>query len=70
MKLPKIAIDNYQFTIMIFILMVIAGLTSYLTMPRTENPIIYMPGASVVIIYPGANPNDLEQLIAIPIQES
>jgi len=70
MKLPKIAIDNYQFTIMIFILLVIAGLTSYLTMPRTENPIIFMPGASVVVIYPGANPNDLEQLIAIPVEEA
>ena len=70
MKLPKYAIDNYQFTIMIFILLVIAGLTSYFTMPRTENPIIFMPGASVVVIYPGANPNDLEQLIAIPIEEA
>ncbi len=70
MKLPKYAIDNYQFTIMIFILLVIAGLTSYVTMPRTENPIIFMPGASVVVIYPGANPNDLEQLIAIPIEEA
>jgi multidrug efflux pump subunit AcrB len=70
MKLPKYAIDNYQFTIMIFILLVIAGLTSYFTMPRTENPTIFMPGASVVVIYPGASPNDLEQLIAIPIEEA
>ncbi|HJX71905.1 MAG TPA: efflux RND transporter permease subunit [Bacteroidales bacterium] len=70
MKLPKYAIDNYQFTIMIFILLVIAGLTSYLTMPRTENPTIYMPGGSVVVIYPGASPNDLEQLVAIPIEEA
>ena len=70
MKLPKYAIDNYQFTIMIFILLVIAGLTSYVTMPRTENPTIFMPGGSVVVIYPGASPNDLEQLVAIPIEEA
>ena len=70
MKLPKYAIDNYQFTVMVFFLLVIAGITSYVTMPRTENPVIYMPGGSVVVIYPGASPADLEQLVAIPIEEA
>jgi multidrug efflux pump subunit AcrB len=70
MKLPRIAIDNYQFTIMIFIMLAFAGIVSYLKMPRTENPSIQVPGASVIVIYPGANPKDLEELIAIPLEEA
>ncbi len=70
MKLPKLAIENSQFTVMVFLLLVIVGVNSYFTMPRTENPSIFMPGASIVVIYPGASPNDLEQLVAIPIEEA
>ena len=70
MKLPKLAIDNPQFTIIVFILLVLAGFISYLTMPRTENPSISGPGSSVVVIYPGTSPGDLEQLVAIPLEEA
>jgi multidrug efflux pump subunit AcrB len=70
MKLPKLAIDNPQFTLMVFVLLVMSGVSSYMTMPRTENPSIYAPGASVVIIYPGASPADIEQLVAIPVEEA
>ena len=35
-----------------------------------ENPTIFVPGASIVVIYPGASPNDLEQLVAVPIEEA
>ncbi len=70
MKLPSLAIDNPQFTIIIFVLLVLSGIGSYMTMPRTENPSIYAPGASVVIIYPGASPADIEQLVTIPVEEA
>ncbi|MFH2096579.1 MAG: efflux RND transporter permease subunit [Bacteroidota bacterium] len=70
MKLPKLSLDNYQFTVIVFLLLTIFGLTSYLNMPRTENPTVYIPGASVIVIYPGANPMDMEQLIASPIEEA
>jgi multidrug efflux pump subunit AcrB len=70
MRLPKLAIDNTQFTIVVFILLILAGIGSYFTMPRTENPSIYAPGATIVVIYPGASPGDIEQLIAIPIEEA
>ena len=69
MKLPKIAISNYQFTIIVFILITIAGLNSYLNMPRMENPEMKIPGASVVVIYPGTNPVDMEQLVVTPIED-
>ena len=70
MRLPKLAIQNYNFTIVLFILLLIIGLSSFLNMPRMENPAIYIPGASVTVIYPGASPNDLEKLVAMPIEEA
>jgi multidrug efflux pump subunit AcrB len=70
MKLPEISINNYQFTIVVFALLIIMGVSSFLTMPRTEDPPLQLPGASVIIIYPGGNPPDLEQLIATPVEEA
>jgi len=70
MKLSDLAIKNYQFTIVVFLLLTLFGLMAYFTMPQTENPSIVIPGASIVAVYPGASPEDLEQLIAQPIEES
>ena len=70
MRLPKLAIDNYQFTVVILLLLVISGIVSFFTMPRSEDPPVAKPGASVVVIYPGANPADLEQLIVDPLEEA
>ena len=70
MKLPKFAIENHQFTIMLFVILGFAGIISFFRMPRTENPDIHIPGATVVVIYPGGSPKDLEELVAIPIEES
>ena len=39
-------------------------------MPRTENPEIFIPGATVVVIYPGTSPVDLEELVATPVEDA
>ncbi|MFA8298969.1 MAG: efflux RND transporter permease subunit [Hyphomicrobiales bacterium] len=69
MKLPKYAVDNIQFTTIIFIVLLILGLNSFFSMPRTEDPPVNGNACTVVVIYPGANPKDLEQLIADPIED-
>jgi len=70
MKLPKLAIENYQFTIIMIALLTIAGVISFLTMPRSEDPQVAPAGSSVIVIYPGASPEDMERLIVDPIEES
>jgi len=69
MRLPKLAIENHQFTIIMILLLVLSGIVSFITMPRSEDPQVAKSGASVVVIYPGANPADLEQLIIDPVEE-
>ena len=68
-NLPKFSIDNYQFILILFIVALVLGVNSFLTMPRTENPPIVTPGALVTVIYPGANPRDMEELVVSLIEE-
>ena len=70
MRLPKLAIENHQFTNVIIVLLVLFGLVSFITMPRSEDPQVSPAGSSVIVIYPGANPTDVEELIVEPIEES
>jgi multidrug efflux pump subunit AcrB len=70
MRLPRLAIDNYQFTLLVFVLLAVAGINSFVTMPRTEDPPVNIPGASVIVIYPGASPVDLEELVVTPIEDA
>jgi len=69
MRLPRIAIENHQFTIVLVILLVLMGVVSFITMPRSEDPQISPAGSSVIVIYPGANPADMEELAIEPIEE-
>jgi multidrug efflux pump subunit AcrB len=68
MRLPKLAMENHQFTLIMILLLVLSGIVSFITMPRSEDPQVAKSGSSVVVIYPGANPADLEQLIVDPIE--
>ena len=70
MNLPKFAIKNHQFTIVIIFLLVLSGIVSFINMPKSEDPTVQPPGCSVIVIYPGANPNDLEQLVVNPLEEA
>ncbi len=69
MRLPKLALDNHQFTSVLIILLVMFGLVSFVTMPRSEDPLVSPAGSSIIVIYPGATPADMEELIVDPIEE-
>ncbi len=68
-NLPKFSIDNYQFVIIVFIVLLLWGVNAFNTMPRTEDPPIAVPGAIITVIYPGATPNDMEELVIDKIEE-
>lgn len=68
MRLPKFAIDNFQFILMLVLLGVLFGTLSYLNMPRTEDPNIKVPIFPIVAVYPGASPTDIEDLVVEPIE--
>jgi len=70
MKLPEIAINNKQFSIILFLLVLAIGFNSYFNMPRTEDPPITIPGAVIKVVYPGASPKDMEELVIEPMEDA
>lgn len=69
MKLPEFAVKNYQFTLVVFIAVLALGIYSLFTMPRSEDPETHPPQFSVVVVYPGTNPKDMEQLVVDPMEK-
>lgn len=69
MKLPAIAIDNHQFTLIVVALLTLLGVLSFQTMPRSEDPQFELPMIIVSAIYPGTSPLDMEKLVTDPIEE-
>lgn len=68
MGLIKYPIKNYQFTFIVVLMVVAIGVSSILTMPRAEDPEMRPPNFPVVVVYPGTNPKDMEQLVVKPIE--
>ena len=69
MKIIDFSVKNWQFTIVVFFMMVAVGLSSWFSIPRGEDPAFPIPGYQVIAIYPGATPSDLEELVVDPIEE-
>ena len=69
MRISDFAVKNYQFTLVIFLMTVAVGLTTFFNMPRSEDPVIESPQFPVIVIYPGASPEDMEELVVDPMEE-
>lgn len=69
MKISEFSVKNYQFTLIIFALVVGLGLNSLFNMPRGEDPEFEAPSFAVVIVYPGTSPTDMEELVVDPIEK-
>ncbi|MBC7890594.1 MAG: efflux RND transporter permease subunit, partial [Sphingobacteriaceae bacterium] len=69
MNLSEFSVKNYQFTLVVFLAVLSLGVYSLLNMPRGEDPNYQAPQFGVVIIYPGTNPQDMEQLVADPAEK-
>lgn len=68
MDLIKYPIKNYQFTLIMVLMVIAIGVSSILTMPRAEDPEMQPPNFPVVVVYPGTNPKDMEQLVVKPME--
>jgi multidrug efflux pump subunit AcrB len=69
MKISTYAVKNYQFTLVIFIMIIVLGITTILNMPRSEDPEMHAPTYSVVVVYPGTSPKDMENLVVDPLEK-
>ncbi|WP_419699278.1 efflux RND transporter permease subunit [Mucilaginibacter sp. NFX135] len=68
MKITNFAVKNYQFTLIIFLLVAVVGLLTLFTMPRSEDPTTHPPQYIITVIYPGTSPKDMEEQVVKPIE--
>jgi multidrug efflux pump subunit AcrB len=69
MKITDFSVKNYQFTLIVFVMLIAIGVNSLLNMPRGEDPDFQAPQFNVVVVYPGTSPKDLEELVVDPIEK-
>ncbi len=69
MRLPAIALKNYQFVLILIGMAAFIGITAIGSMPRNEDPNPKFPFYTIVAIYPGASPEDVEELVVDPLEE-
>lgn len=70
MKISETAVRNYQFTIVIFLMLIALGVYSFLRIPQAEDPEFPISIFPVIAIYPGASPADLEKLVVDKVEEA
>lgn len=68
MRITSFFVKNYQFTLVVFLMVVVVSVTTLFTMPRAEDPEINPPQYPIVVIYPGTSPKDMEELVVKPIE--
>lgn len=69
MKITNYAIKNYQFTLIMVLMVAALGISSILNMPRSEDPSMNAPSFPVTVIYPGTSPKDMEELVVKPLEK-
>ncbi|MBT4764280.1 efflux RND transporter permease subunit [bacterium] len=62
-------IKNFRFSYIIILAILIAGAISLSQLPREAEPEIVIPIGVVTTIYPGASPNDVEELITDELEK-
>ncbi|HMR19025.1 MAG TPA: efflux RND transporter permease subunit, partial [Sphingobacterium sp.] len=68
MSLIKYPIKNYQFTLIMVIMVMVVAVSSILTMPRAEDPDMKSSSFPVIVVYPGTSPKDMENLVVKPLE--
>ena len=70
MSIARFAVEKFQFTLVVFALLIAIGIFSFEKIPRAEDPSFPIPIVSVVAVYPGADPADMESLITDPLEDA
>ena len=69
MNLSAFSVKNWQFMLVLFLGVAALGINSLLNMPRGEDPEFTAPQFAVVVVYPGTDALDMEELVADPAEK-
>jgi len=69
MKLTDVSIDNRTSVFILIFVIVIMGISSYMSLPREAAPDVQIPLVIVATPYFGVSPEDIESLVTQPIEK-
>ena len=69
MSLLEFPIRRHQFTLIAFLCVAALGVYAFLGLPREEDPHLKLPAFLITAVQPGADPVDIEQVFAKPMED-
>ncbi len=63
-------VERWQFTLVLFTLFAVLGLNAISSIPKSEDPLAKFPVVFTSVILPGADAQEMERLVAVPIEEA
>jgi multidrug efflux pump subunit AcrB len=69
MKLLRALISNHPLANIAFVVVLLLGLLSYLTMPREQDPEINFNWVSIITVLPGSSAEEVERLVTNPLED-
>ena len=67
--LATFAVDHSTAVVVLFVLVTVAGVLAYGSIPKESFPEIEIPTVAVSTVYPGVSPSDMETLVTRPLEE-
>ncbi len=67
--ITRFFVDRWQFSAVLFVLLAALGVGAIFSIPKSEDPIVEFPGVAVAVILPGADAEQMERLVAIPVED-
>ena len=69
MSLTEFALKRNRLIVMVLLVIIFGGITSYIGLPRSEDPAFVVRTALIITYFPGASPNRVEQLVTDQIEQ-
>lgn len=70
MRISEFAVRNMPFMLVASLLLAALGLSAWQKISRTEDPHFPFSAFSIVVLYPGADPQEIERQIVEPIEDA
>ena len=70
MSIWAFAVRRWQFTLVLFALLIALGVASFFSIARSEDPTFPFPATTITIVWPGADPSDMERVVVKPLEDA
>ncbi len=70
MRISDFAVRNVPFMLVASLLLGALGISAWLKISRTEDPHFPISAFNIVVVYPGADPQEIERQVVEPIEDA